>query len=74
MKPRARVNCRCAGQAFWHAASSHSCRDTLPIRMWQDLEGKFDVTTAVLATVLIALTLVAMVVMERLAGLSRRIT
>jgi putative spermidine/putrescine transport system permease protein len=42
--------------------------------MWQDLEGKFDVTTAVLATVLIALTLVAMVVMERLAGLSRRIT
>jgi hypothetical protein len=38
--------------------------------MWQDLEGKFDV----LATVLIALTLVAMVVMERLAGLSRRIT
>ena len=42
--------------------------------MWQDLEGKFDVTTAVLTTVLIALTLVAMVVMERLAGLSRRIT
>ena len=35
--------------------------------MWQDLEGKFDVTTAVLATVLIALTPVA--IMERLAGL-----
>jgi putative spermidine/putrescine transport system permease protein len=48
--------------------------DMLPIRMWQDLEGKLDVTTAALSTVLIALTLVAMVVMERLAGLSRRIT
>jgi putative spermidine/putrescine transport system permease protein len=48
--------------------------DMLPIRMWQDLEGKLDVTTAALATVLIALTLIAMVVMERLAGLSRRIT
>jgi putative spermidine/putrescine transport system permease protein len=41
--------------------------------MWQDLEGKLDVTTA-LATVLIALTPGTMVVMERLAGLSRRIT
>jgi hypothetical protein len=40
--------------------------------MWQDLEGKFDVTTTVLATALIALTPVA--VMERLAGLSGRIT
>ena len=40
--------------------------------MWQDLEGKFDVTTAVLATVLIALTPVA--IMERFAGLSQRIT
>jgi hypothetical protein len=41
--------------------------------MWQDLEGKFDVTTAVLATVLIALTPVA-IVMKRRAGLSQRIT
>jgi putative spermidine/putrescine transport system permease protein len=47
--------------------------DMLPIRMWQDLEGKLDVTTAALSTVLIALTLVVMVVMERVAGLSRRI-
>jgi putative spermidine/putrescine transport system permease protein len=41
--------------------------------MWQDLEGKLDVTTAAMATVLIALTPVAMVVMDRLVGLSRRI-
>lgn len=47
--------------------------DMLPIRMWQDLEGKLDVTTAAMSTVLIALTLVAMVAMERIAGLSRRI-
>jgi putative spermidine/putrescine transport system permease protein len=47
--------------------------DMLPIRMWQDLEGKLDVTTAAMSTVLIALTLVAMVTMERIAGLSRRI-
>jgi putative spermidine/putrescine transport system permease protein len=48
--------------------------DMLPIRMWQDLEGKLDVTTAALSTVLIALTLVMLLVMERVAGLSRRIT
>ncbi len=47
--------------------------DRLPIRMWQDLEGKLDVTIAALSTVLIALTLLAMAIMERLAGLSRRI-
>jgi putative spermidine/putrescine transport system permease protein len=47
--------------------------DMLPIRMWQDLEGKLDVTTAAMSTVLIALTLIAMVAMERIAGLSRRI-
>lgn len=47
--------------------------DMLPIRMWQDLEGKLDVTTAAMSTVLIALTLVAMLAMERIAGLSRRI-
>jgi putative spermidine/putrescine transport system permease protein len=47
--------------------------DMLPIRMWQDLEGKLDVTIAALSTVLIALTLISMVIMERLAGLSRRI-
>lgn len=47
--------------------------DMLPIRMWQELEAKLDVTTAAMSTVLIALTLIAMVTMERLAGLSRRI-
>jgi putative spermidine/putrescine transport system permease protein len=46
----------------------------VPIRMWRDLEGKLDVPTAALATVLIALPPGTMVVMERLAGLSRRIT
>jgi putative spermidine/putrescine transport system permease protein len=48
--------------------------DMLPIRMWQDLEGKLDVTAAALSTVLIATTLIALVVMERVAGLSRRMT
>jgi hypothetical protein len=38
--------------------------------MWQDLEGKLDVTAAAMA---VALTPVAMVVMDRLVGLSRRI-
>jgi len=47
--------------------------DMLPIRMWQEMESKLDVTTAEMSTVLIALTLIAMVAMERLAGLSRRI-
>ena len=46
----------------------------LPIRMWQDLEGKLDVTIAALSTVLIALSLLAMVIMERFAGLSHRMT
>jgi putative spermidine/putrescine transport system permease protein len=47
---------------------------SVPIRMWRDLEGKLDVPTAALATVLIALPPGTMVVMERLAGLSRRTT
>jgi len=42
--------------------------------MWQDLEGKLDVTTASPAIVLIVLTSDAMVVMERRAGLFRCIT
>ncbi len=44
--------------------------DMLPIRMWQDL----DVTIAALSGVLIVATVAAMLLMERLAGLSRRIT
>ena len=46
--------------------------DMLPIRMWQNLEGELDVTTAVLSNLLIAVTPAAL--MERLAGLSRRTT
>jgi len=48
--------------------------DMLPIRMWQDLEGKLDVTIAALSGVLIVATVAAMLLMERLAGLSRRLT
>ncbi len=47
--------------------------DMLPIRMWQDLEGRLDVTIAAASTVLIAGTLILAVVMERAAGLSRRL-
>jgi putative spermidine/putrescine transport system permease protein len=48
--------------------------DMLPIRMWQDLEGKLDVTIAALSGVLIVGTVAVMLVMERIAGLSRRLT
>jgi putative spermidine/putrescine transport system permease protein len=47
--------------------------DMLPIRMWQDLEGKLDVTIAALSSILILATLVLMIVMERLTGISRRV-
>jgi putative spermidine/putrescine transport system permease protein len=47
--------------------------DMLPIRMWQDLEGKLDVTIAALSGVIIIFTLIMMIVMERVAGLSRRL-
>jgi putative spermidine/putrescine transport system permease protein len=47
--------------------------DMLPIRMWQDLEGRLDATIAAVSGVMIALTVIALVVMERIAGLSRRI-
>lgn len=47
--------------------------DMLPIRMWQDLEGKLDVTIAAASTALIIFTVVLALVMERLAGLSRRL-
>jgi putative spermidine/putrescine transport system permease protein len=48
--------------------------DMLPIRMWQDLEGKLDVTIAALSSVLIIATVVMVAVMERVTGLSRRLT
>ncbi len=47
--------------------------DMLPIRMWQDLEGRLDVSIAAVSGVMIAVTLGLMIVMERLAGLSRRL-
>src|SRR6186997_1366965 len=47
--------------------------DMLPIRMWQDLEGKLDVTIAAVSGVLIVTTIALMIVMERVAGLSRRL-
>jgi len=47
--------------------------DMLPIRMWQDLEGRLDVTIAALSGVIILITLTMMIVMERAVGLSRRL-
>jgi putative spermidine/putrescine transport system permease protein len=47
--------------------------DMLPIRMWQDLEGRLDVTIAAMSGVIVVITLVMMLVMERATGLSRRL-
>lgn len=47
--------------------------DMLPIRMWQDLEGRLDVTIAALSGIIILITLILMMAMERLTGLSRRL-
>ncbi len=47
--------------------------DMLPIRMWQDLEGRLDVTIAAVSGVLIVTTIALMILMERAAGLSRRL-
>ena len=47
--------------------------DMLPIRMWQDLESLLDVRIAAVSGVLVLTTLVLMVIMERLAGLSKRL-
>lgn len=47
--------------------------DMLPIRMWQDLEGRLDVTIAAMSGVIIVITLALMLVMERATGLSRRL-
>lgn len=47
--------------------------DMLPIRMWQDLEGRLDVTIAAMSGVIILVTLVLMILMERATGLSRRL-
>jgi putative spermidine/putrescine transport system permease protein len=45
----------------------------LPIRMWQDLESKLDVSIAAVASLMVFATLILMVTMEKLTGISRRI-
>jgi putative spermidine/putrescine transport system permease protein len=45
--------------------------EVLPIRMWHIIEDNLDVRTAAVSGVLIAATLALMIVMERVAGLSR---
>lgn len=47
--------------------------DMLPIRMWQDLEGRLDVTIAAMSGVIVLITLAMMLIMERATGLSRRL-
>lgn len=46
--------------------------DMLPIRMWQDLENRMDVSIAAISSVLVFFTVALMVLMERLTGISRR--
>lgn len=48
--------------------------DVLPIRMWSMLESTLDVRTAAVSGVLIATTAVFVFVMDRAAGLTRRLT
>lgn len=47
--------------------------EVLPIRMWHLIESSLDVRAAALSGALIAATLVLMVVMERVAGISRHL-
>lgn len=47
--------------------------DMLPIRMWQDLESKLDVSIAAVSSLMVVVTLILMLVMERLTGISRTI-
>ncbi|WP_026433670.1 ABC transporter permease [Paracidovorax oryzae] len=46
--------------------------DMLPIRMWSDLESRLDVSIAAISSLMVFFTLVLMVLMERFAGISRR--
>jgi len=46
--------------------------EMLPIRMWQDLESLLDVRIAAVSGALVFTTLVLMIIMERIAGLSKR--
>ena len=45
----------------------------LPIRMWHIIEASLDVRAAAVSGVLIAATVVLMLIMERVAGISRHV-
>jgi putative spermidine/putrescine transport system permease protein len=47
--------------------------EVLPIRMWHIIEGSLDVRAAAMSGVLIAATVILMVVMERVAGISKHL-
>jgi putative spermidine/putrescine transport system permease protein len=47
--------------------------EMLPIRLWHNIESNLDVRTAAVSGVLIAITIVAIVLMERLVGISRHV-
>jgi putative spermidine/putrescine transport system permease protein len=47
--------------------------ELLPIRMWHIIESNLDVRAAAVSGVMIAATLVSIVVMERVAGVSRHL-
>lgn len=46
--------------------------EVLPIRMWHMIEGTLDVRVAAVSGVLVVLTLILMLLMERVAGLSQQ--
>ena len=53
---------------------SNARTDLLPIRMWGMIESNLDVRVAAISGVLIAAVIILMLVMERLVGLTRRIS
>jgi ABC-type spermidine/putrescine transport system permease subunit II len=46
----------------------------LPIRLWQMIQADLDPRVASISAVLVALTLVLMLIMERIVGFSRQLT
>ena len=72
---RARDGPRRRHRRWWNHGSflRDAATDMLPIRMWQDLEGKLDVSIAAVSSLMVLGTLILMVVMERLTGISKRI-
>jgi putative spermidine/putrescine transport system permease protein len=47
--------------------------EMLPIHLWQQIETNLDVRTAAVSGVIVILTLILMLVAERMAGLTRQI-